>query len=205
MKKSEMDRIYAMFKEEFPEPIVYSCSHNYMHDDGLWVCCKCHRIERLMVEPFVEYKDRPITSIPYDKCSHFKQKMDEISGHSMLIPNEVMQVCLGTEPEVVKMELQRHKLKKYYSCVYLILRQKGIKIPTLLQSEKDRLIQFFKRVEIIYATIKKKNNLISYHFILSKLLPMIGRQDLVPWLFKLHSKRKIKEYDLLWSKILDKF
>lgn len=203
MKKSEQDRIYAMFKEEFPEPYVFTCNHQYMLDDGIWVCCNCHRIERAMVEPFVEYKDRPLTSIPYDKCSHFKQKLEEISGSSMLIPDEIMSVCLGTNQEQVKIELQRHKLKKYYGCVYLILRQKGIKIPTLLQHEKDRLVQLFRGVERGYTKVKKKSNMISYYFILSKLFPMIGRMDLIPWLFKLHSKRKVKEYELLWAKILD--
>jgi hypothetical protein len=191
-----------MFREEFPDTPA-SCHHNYMMDDGVYVCCLCHRIERMMVEPFVEYKDRPCISVPYDKSSHFKQKLDEISGASMLIPDEVMEVCLGMNPEAIKIELQRHKLKKYYSSVYLILRQKGVSIPVLFQKEKDRLIQLFKQVETIYGKVKKKSNMISYHFILGKLLPMIKRDDLVPWLFKLHSKRKVKEYETLWMKILD--
>jgi hypothetical protein len=120
-----------------------------------------------------------------------------------LIPEEVMKVCLGTNPEDIKLELQRHKLKKYYSYTYVILRQKGIAIPTLLQHEKDRLIRLFKEVEIIYGRIKKKSNMIAYHFLLSKMFPMIGRGDMTPFLYKLHSKRKIKEYETLWNRILE--
>jgi hypothetical protein len=155
-----------------------------------------------MVDPFVEYKDRAITSSPYDKITHFKEKIDEISGLSLMIPEDVMKVCLSKTPEEVKIELQRHKLKKYYSYVYVILRQKGVVIPTLLQHEKDRLIRLFKEIEIIYSKIKKKSNMIAYHFLLSKMLPMIGRSDIVPFLYKLHSKRKIREYENLWEKIL---
>jgi hypothetical protein len=85
----------------------------------------------------------------------------------------------------------------------VILRQKGITIPTLLQHEKDRLIRLFKEVEIIYGRIKKKSNMIAYHFLLGKMFPMIGRSDMVPFLYKLHSKRKIKEYEGLWNRILE--
>jgi hypothetical protein len=202
MKKEEMDKIYQMFKEEIIELDTPSCQHDYKIDDGLWVCCQCHRIERGMVDPFIEYKDRGTASSPYDKLTHFREKLDEISGLSLLIPEEVMKICLGTNPEDIKLELQRHKLKKYYSYTYVILRQKGIRIPTLLQHEKDRIIRMFKEIEIVYERIKKKSNMISYHFLLSKLFPMIGRADMVPFLFKLHSKRKIKEYETLWGKIL---
>ena len=204
MKKKEMDALFDLFKAEFPDPPVVSteCPHDYRCDDGLWICCKCCRVERGMVQPFIEYKDRTPVSSPYDKTTHFKEKLDELSGISMLIPDEIMSLCLGMDPETIRIELQRQKLKKYYSCVYLILRQKGVRIPTLFQHEKDKLIRLFKQIEIIYHKIKKKSNMISYHFLLSKLFPMIGRADMVPFLFKLHSKRKIKEYETLWNKIL---
>lgn len=202
MKKEEMDRIYQMFKEEILELDTPGCPHSYKSNDGLWICCLCHRIERGMVDPYVEYKDRAITSSPYDKLTHFKEKIDEISGLSLLIPEDVMKVCLGKTPEEIKIELQRHRLKKYYSYVYVILRQKGIVVPTLLQHEKDRLTRLFKEIEIIYSKIKKKSNMIAYHFLLSKMLPMIGRSDIVPFLYKLHSKRKIREYENLWERIM---
>lgn len=204
MKKKELDALFDLFKAEFPDPPVVSteCQHDYQSDDGLWVCCKCCRVERGMVQPFVEYKDRTPVSSPYDKLTHLREKLDEISGLSLLIPNEVMSLCLGKDPETIRLELQRHKLKKYYSYTYVILRQKKIQVPTLLQHEKDRIIRIFKEIEIVYERIKKKSNMISYHFLLSKLFPMIGRADMVPFLFKLHSKRKVKEYNTLWSKIL---
>jgi hypothetical protein len=205
MKKKEMNALFDLFKAEFPDPPVYikECPHDYKSDDGLWICCNCHRIERGMVQPFIEYKDRTPLSSPYDKLTHFKEKLEEISGLSLLIPDEVMKVCLSKTPEEVKVELQRHKLKKYYSYVYVILRQKGIVIPTLLQNEKDRLIRMFRDIEMIYSRIKKKSNMIAYHFLLSKMFPMIGRNDIVPYLYKLHSKRKVKEYESLWNKILE--
>ena len=205
MKKEEIDRIYHMFKEEFPnDPIeTTQCPHIYCLDEGVYICSRCHRIERGYVDPFVEYKDRPLSpSSPYDKMTHFKEKIDELCDR-VLIPDEVMDLCKDlTNQEDIRIRLHQHRMKKYYSCVYPIMRQKGIAIPVLFQQEKERLCRLFKQVEHAYIKVRKKTNMINYYFLLSKLLPMIGRSDIVPFLFILHSKRKIKEYNLLWEKIL---
>ena len=60
----------------------------------------------------------------------------------------------------------------------------------------------FKQIEKIYNRIKRKQNMLNYHFLLSRMFPMIGRADLVPFLFVLHSKRKLREYDLMWKKMM---
>lgn len=202
-----MNAMFDLFKEEFAEPTVCDvpkCEHNFMFDDGIYICGHCSIIEYGITEPFIEYKDRPISpSSPYEKLTHFKETIEILAGsNSLCIPDEVMSVCTGTHQEEIKQTLQKHKLKKYYPCVYLIMRQKGIKIPTLLQNEKERLINLFKQIEIVYNRVKRKTNMISYNFLLSRMLPMIGRHDLVPFLFVLHSKRKLKEYDLLWKKLV---
>jgi hypothetical protein len=205
MNKKEMDRVFDMFLAEFPP--VYEepnqCPHMYCLDEGVYICARCHRIERGYVDPFVEYKDRPLSpSSPYDKMTHFKEKLDELCDR-VLIPDEVMDVCKDlTNQEDIRVRLHQHRLKKYYPCVYQIMRQKGIAIPTLLQQEKERLCRLFKQVEHAYIKVRKKTNMINYSFLLSKLCPMIGRSDLVPYLFILHSKRKVREYNLLWEKIL---
>ena len=206
-----MDAIFDAFKQEIDEIDICEtpcetpkCEHNFMYDDGIYICDHCSIIEYGITEPFIEWKDRPMPpSSPYEKLTHFKETIEILAGsNSICIPDEVMSVCTGTHQEEIKQTLQKHKLKRYYSCVYLIMRQKGIKIPTLLQNEKERLISLFKQIETIYNRIKRKKNMISYNFLLSRMLPMIGRKDLVPFLFELHSKRKLKEYDLLWKKMM---
>jgi len=201
-----MDAIFDAFKQEIEEvcePCETKCDHNFMLDDGIYICDHCSIIQYGITEPFIEWSDRPMPpSSPYEKLTHFKETIEILAGStSICIPDEVMSVCTGTHQEEIKQTLQKHKLKRYYSCVYLIMRQKGIKIPTLLQNEKDKLISLFKQIEVIYQRIKRKKNMISYNFLLSRMLPMIGRSDLVPFLFELHSKRKLKEYDLLWKKL----
>jgi hypothetical protein len=211
MNKKQMDAIFDAFKQEIEEidkcetPCeTTKCEHNFMYDDGIYICGHCSIIEYGITEPFIEWKDRPLPpSSPYEKLTHFKETIEILAGsNSICIPDEVMSVCTGIHQEEIKQTLQKHKLKRYYSCVYLIMRQKGIKIPTLLQNEKERLISLFKQIETIYNRIKRKKNMISYNFLLSRMLPMIGRKDLVPFLFELHSKRKLKEYDLLWKKMM---
>jgi hypothetical protein len=207
MNKKQMDAIFDAFKQEIEEvyePCETKCDHNFMLDDGIYICGHCSIIQYGITEPFIEWKDRPMPpSSPYEKLTHFKEKLDELSGsYSLCIPDEIMSLCTGTHQEEIKLTLQKHKLKKYYSCVYLIMRQKGIKVPSLSYHEKDRLINLFKQIETVYHRIKRKTNMINYHFLLSRMLPMIGRKDLVPFLFVLHSKRKLKEYDIMWNKIL---
>jgi len=174
-------------------------------DEGIYICSLCHVIEYSITNAYVEYKDRPIPpSSPYEKLTHFKEKLDELScANSLCIPDEVMDICkYSNGQEEIKQILQKHKLKRYYSCVYLIMRQNGIKTPDLSQYEKDRLINLFKQIEVVYQRVKKKTNMVNYHFLLSRMLPMIGRCDLVEYLFVLRNKRKLREYDLLWKKIL---
>jgi hypothetical protein len=203
-----MNSLFDAFKEQFTEPAVCDapkCEHNFMYDDGVFICAHCSLIEYGITEPFIEYKDRPISpSSPYEKLTHFKEKLDELSGsNSLCIPDEVMRLCKESNgQEEIKMTLQKNKLKKYYSCVYLIMRQKGIKIPDLSQHEKERLIHLFKQVEVAYNRVKRKTNMINYHFLLSRMLPMIGRSDLISFLFVLHSKRKLKEYSIMWEKLV---
>ena len=202
-----IDDVFAQFREEYPEQIEEECGcqHNFMDDGGIHICSLCFCIDYGITDPFVEYKDRPLPpSSPYEKLTHFKEKIEELSGsNTVLIPDEIMELCKNANnQEEIKTVLQLHKQKKYYSCVYLIMRQKGIQIPQLFQHEKERLIRLFKQIEAIYNKIKRKTNMINYHFLLSKMLPMIGRADLVPFLFVLHSARKKKEYDLLWQKLI---
>lgn len=202
-----MDAIFDAFKQEIEEINICEtpkCEHNFMYDDGIYICSHCCIIEYGITEPFIEWKDRHVPpSSPYEKLTHFKETIEILAGsNSQCIPNEVMSLCTGTHQEEIKQTLQKHKLKKYYSCVYLIMRQKGINVPSLSQYEKDRLINIFKQIEKVYNRIKRKTNMINYHFLLSRMLPMIGRKDLVPFLFVLHSKRKLKEYDIMWNKIL---
>ena len=208
MNKKQMNALFDAFKEEFAEPAVcdvHKCEHNFLLDDSMYICSHCHIIEYSITNAYVEYKDRPIPpSSPYEKLTHFKETIEILSGsNSLCIPDEVMDICkYSNGQEEIKQTLQKHKLKKYYSCVYLIMRQKGVKIPSLFQHEKERLINLFKQIETIYNRIKKKKNMVSYNFLLSKMLPLIGRSDLVPFLFVLHNRRKLKEYDLLWKKML---
>jgi hypothetical protein len=118
----KIDKMFDMFKEEFAKPMVCDvpkCEHNFMIDDGIYICGHCHIIEYGITEPFIEWKDRPIPPpTVYEKLTHFKEKLDELSGsNSLCIPNEVMMLCIGTHQEEIKQTLQKHKLKQYYSCV----------------------------------------------------------------------------------------
>jgi hypothetical protein len=203
MEIKEIERILDMFPNTFElRSALPLCTHDYCLDDGMNVCKICYEIAPNYVERYIPYMDRRLPSSPYNKMTHFKEKLDELC-HSVLIPEEVMELCKDlTNQEDIRLKLHQHRLKKYYSSVFSIMRQKGIPIPTLQYSEKEHLCRLFLQVEHAYIKVRKKTNMLSYAFLLSKLCPMIGRDDLVPYLFTLHSKRKVREYNLLWEKIL---
>ena len=196
-----MDRILNLFAENLP-PVPSGCAHDYCLDDGMNVCKICHEIAPNYVERYIPYMDRRLPSSPYNKMTHFKEKIDELSN-CVFIPEEIMELCNGlSHQEDIRLRLHQHHLKKYYSSVFSIMRQMDISIPTLQHHEKEQLCRLFLQVEHAYAKVRKKTNMINYGFILSKLCPMIGREDIVPFLFQLHSKRKVREYEVLWEKIL---
>ena len=90
--------------------------------------------------------------------------------------------------------MQEHKLKPYYEHVYSLMKAQGKPIPYLDKREIDRLVFLFNSFLTSYNRHKKLVNCISYHFILSILLPLIKRQDVVPFLYKLKNARKQREH-----------
>jgi ATP-dependent exoDNAse (exonuclease V) beta subunit len=61
--------------------------------------------------------------------------------------------------------------------------------------EIERLIYLFNRFNEVYEKNKKLTNAINYHYLLSKLLPLIQRPDVVPHLYRIRNPRKLKEHD----------
>jgi hypothetical protein len=185
------------------------CNHDFVIDDTIKICRFCNKVYPYFVEGFTSFYDKPaITSAPYLRFNHFRNKLNEIQGGNAIhINNEIMSLCeYCSNQEEIKEILQRNKLVKFYPLVYCIMRQMNIFVPTFTNEEIDKLHILFNKVCKIYDNIKNQEhpNLISYHFVLSRLCILIDREDIIPYLYSLRSKKKRLLYGNMWNEIVKK-
>jgi len=186
-----------LFDRYFPKQTVKQCIHEFV-PDGMLYCKICGHCEPIIIEMKYTYADRPIiTSIPYKRISHFKERLNQLQAlENIVITEEILELCKDCKDhEAVKNMLQLHKQKRYYEHVYAILKHLGKPVIFLNKPEVDRLIYLFNRFNEVYEQNKKLTNAINYHYLLSKLLPLINRSDIIPHLYKIRNPRKLKEHD----------
>ena len=195
MDKKTMD---ALFDIGFPKEEVETkeCEHVYVEDE-VYFCTKCGCRENVLVDRTFNFYDKPLAvSAPYKRVNHFREKASQLCGFdNFTIPQTIIDLCRDCKDhEEIKTLLQKHKLKKYYEHVYSIIKALGRPIPYLDKREMDRLVFLFNSFLTSYNKHKRLTNCVSYHYILSILLPLINRKDVVPHLFKLKNLRKHREH-----------
>ena len=187
----------ALFDLYFPKPVVEYCNHEYVEDEMLY-CLSCGHREPIIVEKKYNYVERPIImSVPYKRISHFKERLNQLQAlKNISITPEILDLCKDCKDhEEVKSLLQKHKQKNYYEHVYSILKHLGKPIIFLDKPETEKLVYLFNRFNEVYEQNKKLTNAINYHYLLSKLLPLIQRQDVIPHLYKIRNARKLRDHD----------
>jgi hypothetical protein len=189
----------AMFDMAFPKEVIEikECDPHDWIEDEVYFCKKCGCKENILVDRTFNFYDKPIAiSAPYKRINHFKEQINNLCGFdNKVIPQSILDLCKDCKnQEEIKVVLQEHKLKAYYEHVYSIIKAQGKPIPYLDKREIDRLIFLFNSFLASYNKHKKLVNCISYHFILSVLLPLINRKDIVPHLYKLKNPRKIRDH-----------
>ena len=188
----------ALFDMAFPKEEVETkvCQHVWVEDE-IYFCTKCGQKENVLVDRTFDFYDKPIAiSAPYKRVNHFKEQINNLCGFdNKVIPQHVLDLCRDCkDQEEIKIVLQEYKFKPYYEHVYSLMKAQGKPIPYLDKREIDRLVFLFNSFLTSYNRHKKLVNCISYHFILSILLPLIKRQDVVPFLYKLKNERKRREH-----------
>ena len=195
---------FDSFKTTEPENNV-ECNHDYRLGEDAFVCRHCYQVDTKPIFALTyEQEIRRTSSSPYKRRSHFQTKIYEIQGLNRIpIPSRIYKLvehCSNSED--IKTILQKKGEKLYYGQVFNILRDKGIDVPIFTPEELKRLFQYFATINSVYDSIKENNNLLNYHFILRKLCVLIGREDMLDYLFKLRSKRKLGQYTRIWEKIV---
>jgi DNA-directed RNA polymerase subunit M/transcription elongation factor TFIIS len=186
-----------LFDLYFPKPVAKQCTHEFI-EDGMLFCQKCGHTEPIIVEKKYNYVDRPmVVSVPYKATNHFKEKLNQLLAlENVVVTKSILELCKDCKDhEAIKTVLQQHKQKRYYEHVYSVMKHLGKPIPFLDKLEVDKLVYLFNRFLEVYNKHKKLSNVINYHYLLSKLLPLINRRDVIPHLYKIRNHRKLREHD----------
>jgi len=191
-----MDKLFEL---GFPKEEIKTeeCEHDWIEDE-VYFCRKCGCKENILVDRTFNFYEKPIAiSAPYKRINHFKEKINQLcTFDNKTIPKTITDLCKDCiDHEQIKAVLQEHKLKSYYEHVYCIVKALGKPVPYLDKREIDRLVFLFNQFLSSYNKYKRLTNCINYHYILSKLLPLIKRDDILQHLYKLKNIRKIREHD----------
>jgi hypothetical protein len=206
-----LDKWFDIMKEEFAEPIKQTQTdccvvaggqnpqHEWIHTDEWYECRHCHRIQTF----FVDSIDAPLQStyifLKYQPLTHFKSRLSQLQGkESKKIPHDIIELCKGCKnyKDVLKV-LKTNKKPTFYKHRIKILNELGQRIPSLTVHEEQKIIEIFKQ----RFPMKQDKNSIPYQFVLFKILSLIKREDLHPFIELTKNKTKLKKYESIWNKI----
>jgi len=190
---------YAVPCEEEPKEKPCGCCHEFIPTDEWYECRHCHRIQPI----FIDAIDAPLQStyifLKYAPLTHFKSRLSQLQGkENKQIPHDIIDLCRECKnyKEVLKV-LKMNKKPKYYQNRIKILTELGVSVPLLTANEEQKIIEIFKQ----RFPMRQANNSIPYQFILFKILSLINREDLHPFIDLTKNKTKIKKYETIFSQL----
>lgn len=195
--------------------------------DGIQICQTCGIEEIIIVESDKpSFKDPPpeVTYFTYKRINHLIELLAQFQARETTdipqfvydeIKSEIQKeritnlACLTASD--IREYLKKLKLNKYYDHTQHILRHiTGIPAPSINRELEDRLKIMFKEIQGPFNEIISENkelfrsNLISYQYIIHKMLELLGYDDLKIYFPLLKDKEKLYNADNIWRKICHK-
>jgi DNA-directed RNA polymerase subunit RPC12/RpoP len=189
------------------------------------ICVDCGVSVQITPIHSEEWSDTVTISVPfsYDRVSHFKEHLNQLQGlEAKEIPEDLLNDIRAemNKNRITSDKLSRtklleilRKLKKsdYYCNVFSIkYRLTGEKPPKLPRHLEDRLIALFKTIQKPFELNKPKNrkNFFSYHYVIHKLLELIGETDpdanqYIKYFPLLKSREKLIIQDMTWRTVCE--
>ena len=194
-----MNRLFEFMKEEFAEPKeeLEECYHEWVRTDECYVCRHCHQIQTLFVVSINAPTYSTFISLKYQPLTHFKSRLAQLQGkENKQIPQSILDLCREcTNYKDVLNVLKSNKKPQYYKHKIKILNEIGSPIPSLSGEEELQIIDIFK----LKFPMKQNKNSISYQFILYRILSLIKREDLHPFIELTKNKTKLKKYETIFK------
>jgi hypothetical protein len=203
---------------EYVNPMVCTCNGEYIEDEGVLICNKCHTQKRFIESsPKPNYGDLPNAIDPpvaYKRLNHFKEVLNQFQGkENIVIPKSSL--------DVIKLHIHKYKLE-YISINETkdILKKYGLKecyehpmyvrkilnyddIPFYSNEEESKLYAMFNLILPLYSKYCPVNrkNLLNYHYLLYKMLEVIKETKFLYHISLFKERLKIAESDTIWKNI----
>lgn len=147
----------------------------------------------------------------YKRTKHFNKIVRSITGSMIAtVPNDVIEIIkkyqFGTIFELKKI-MKKLKLKKYYLSSYYIY--KVIKNHNLIDLDNRTIIKMigmFKRIDSCFINLReeydeKRQNTFQYHYLIRKILRILGKEEHLQHLTLMKSKDKLIYSEKLFEMI----
>lgn len=190
-----------------------SCDIRYNNE--YYICIKCGLCQENRI-----YYQTPcfITNISfqckYKRVKHFSKIIRSITGCMVAnVPDDVIELIKKYEFDNIfqlKKTMKKLKLKKYYLSSYYIFRT--IKNHNLINLDNRTIIimiQMFKEIDSCFIGLreeydKKRQNTFQYHYLIRKILRILGKQEHLRHLHLMKSKDKLIYSEKLFEMICKK-
>lgn len=195
-----LNKWFDIMKEEFSEPQreePHQCQHEWIPTEEFYECRHCHKIQMSFVNSIDAPSQSSYIFLVYQPLTHFKSRLYQLQGkENKDIPKEIIELCRGcnTYKDVLKI-LKLNKKPRYYQNRIKILNELGQPIPSLTSNEEQKIIDIFKQ----RFPLRQAKNSIPYQFILFKILSLIKREDLHPFIDLTKNKTKLKKYEMIFT------
>ena len=163
---------------------------------------------------------RRLTTYMYKRTNHFLDHLKRVQGKETsaikpcvlaAVENELRKERIDYgDPRIttskVRSILKKLKLQKYYNHVFAITaRLTGRAAPQLSVLQEEKLLTMFQTIQEPFQKHcpADRTNMISYSYVLRKLVEILGWHNLIDYFPLLKSRHKVYLQDCIWKKICD--
>jgi hypothetical protein len=188
------------------------------------LCPECNQPVLSMCEECGIFFDKPelivydlhnYTSIPqrcYKREDRFKEVLAQFHGkEGEYITAETSSIIKAEMPDItkitvedVKQVLRKLRMTKYVENARgITFALTGQEPPHIKREIEDKMSRMFKQIVKAYTTINKESgkSSMSYHYIIYKLLELMGQSELLPRVPMIKTTFRIRQIDTRWERI----
>jgi hypothetical protein len=192
------DLMISEFKEE-PKEELQGCYHEWIPTCEWYECRHCSRIQPILIDSIDAPSQSTYIFLKYAPLTHFKSRLSQLQGkESKKIPENIIDLCRECKnyKDILKV-LKLNKKPTFYKHKIKLLTELGVSVPLLTATEEQKVIDIFKQ----RFPLRQANNSIPYQFILFKILSLINREDLHPFIELTRNKTKLKKYETIFNSL----
>jgi hypothetical protein len=161
-----------------------------------------------------------LTTYMYKRTNHFLDHLRRVQAKESTEVQTVVihavqselakEAILTGDPRItttkIRSVLKKLRLQKYYNHVFSITaRLSGRAAPRLTSLQEEKLLAMFQAIQEPFRRHcpVERTNMISYSYVLRKLVEILGWTHLIDYFPLLKSRQKVYNQDCIWRKICD--